>query len=261
MTAIVISGFLGENRAAEEKLIPQGQGAVSLNQKPGRGDLRPWREPLQVFSAPGGTKTIYRMGRATASDKRYWLAWPKVVHAAIGFDTEDTTERTVYAGDGYPKVTDNLALSSTDPTTNPTTHRPLGLPAPATAPTVTVNLPAADPDEGKYWMGIYEKDVVGLNVGEEFRITVDGGTPQPFTLVAGSGGKVTAASLAAQVDALDGIRAFVADKDDADVPLGVKAISDVKGKKFTFERMMGTKPNFDPDAVTLTDLFTAAGGV
>jgi hypothetical protein len=51
MTVIAISSFLGENRAAEPKLIPDGQGTVSLNQKPGRGDLRPWREPAQVFTA------------------------------------------------------------------------------------------------------------------------------------------------------------------------------------------------------------------
>ena len=56
MPTIAISSFLGENRAAEPKLIPDGQGTVSLNQKPGRGDLRPWREPTQVFTAPGGTK-------------------------------------------------------------------------------------------------------------------------------------------------------------------------------------------------------------
>lgn len=260
MPTITISSFLGENRAAEPKLIPDGQGAVSMNQKPGRGDLRPWRQPAQVFTAPGGTQTIYRMGQSAPSDTQYWLAWPSVVHAAQGFDAEDTTERTVFTGAGAPKVTDNLALSATQPTVNPTVTRPLGIPAPATAPSVKVNLPVPGPDEGKYWMGIYAKDLAGLVAGEEFRITVDGGTPQPFTLVNGTGGKVTQASFAAQIDALQGVRAFAAGEDDEDVPLGVKVISDQVGKTFTFERMLGTKQDFDPATTSLTQLFSSVGG-
>ena len=165
MPVIAISSFLGENRAAEPKLIPEVQGAISLNQKPGRGDLRPWRQPSQVFTAPGGTKTIYRMGRSTPSDTQYWLAWPDVVHTALGFDAEDTTERTAFTGSGAPKVTDNLALSAAQPTTNPMASRPLGLPAPATAPTVTVNLAAADPDEGKYSINILAKDMAFQTAG------------------------------------------------------------------------------------------------
>lgn len=259
MPVITVSSFLGENRAAEPKLIPDGQGAVSLNQKPGRGDLRPWHEPMQVFTAPSNAQTIYRMGRSTPSDTQYWLAWPHVVHTALGFDAEDTTERTAYTGDGAPKVTDNLSLSAAQPTVNPVAHRPLGLPAPATAPSVTVNLPPADPDEGKYTMGILAKDLAGLNPGEEFRFTVDGGTPQPFTLVAGDGGKVTAASFAAQCDAIEGIRAFATTADDEEYPLSVRAISDKVGAKFTFERMMGTKQDYDASVATLTQILSSVG--
>lgn len=262
MAKITLSAFQGENRAIEPKLLPEDQGVVSRNQKPGRGDLRPWRNPLQVMLTPSQTQrqTIYRMGRDTPGDTQYWLSWDKVVHVAPTFDPEDTSERTAYTGDGAPKVTDNLALSSGSPTLNPTANRPLGLPAPSTPPNVAVDLVPPDPDEGKYWMGVYEKDVAGLRAGEEFRVTVDGGTPQVFTLVNGAGGKVTAASFAAQLDALQGIRAFAADKDHKIVPLGVYAISDQVGKPWTFERMMGTKENFDPSAVTLTTLFSSTGG-
>lgn len=259
MPVIAVSSFLGENRAAEPKLIPDGQGAVSLNQKPGRGDLRPWHEPMQVFTAPSNTQTIYRMGRSTPSDTQYWLAWPHVVHTALGFDAEDTTERTAYTGDGAPKVTDNLALSSAQPTTNPMASRPLGLPAPATAPNVTVNLPPADPDEGKHTMGIQIKNMWGLSVGDEFRITLQGGTPQPFTLVAGEGGKVTAASFAAQIDALQGLRAFVTTADDEEYPLSVRAIADEPGKSFTFERMMGTKVDFEAGVATTETILSSVG--
>lgn len=259
MPVIAISSFLGENRAAEPKLIPEAQGAISLNQKPGRGDLRPWRQPSQVFTAPGGTKTIYRMGRSTPSDTQYWLAWPDVAHTALGFDAEDTTERTAFTGSGAPKVTDNLALSAAQPTTNPMASRPLGLPAPATAPTVTVNLAAADPDEGKYSINILAKDMAFQTAGWEYRITVAGGTPQTFTLVNGAGGKVTPESFAAQVDALTGVRAIAADKDDEDAPLGVKIISEKVGESFTLERMLSTKVDYAEGVATLSTILSASG--
>lgn len=140
MTAITITQFLGANQRLEPKLLPEGQGVQSLGQKPGRGDLRGWLAPTEVMKVPTGTqrKSIYRMGRDVVSDSAYWLAWTGVVHAVRGFDAEDTTERTYYTGDGAPKVTDNQSLTSDNPTVNPTASRPLGLPAPNAAATLTV---------------------------------------------------------------------------------------------------------------------------
>lgn len=130
MPTIRFAGFAGESRALHPKLLPEAACTVSRGQKPGRGDLRPWRQPLTVASVPTGRQTIYRMGRDIASDGQYWLSWPTVVHAVRGFESGDTTERTYYTGDGAPKVTDNImALASTP---YPTTSRPMGIPAPAT---------------------------------------------------------------------------------------------------------------------------------
>ncbi len=140
MAVIRWAGFAGENRALHPKLLPEAAGTLSRNQKPGRGDLRPWKNPAQVATVPSGRQTIYRMGRDVASDSTYWLSWPGVVHAVRGFDATDTTERTYYTGDGVPKVTYNTSLDGTDPQDNPGSNwRPLGLPAPATAPLVTTN--------------------------------------------------------------------------------------------------------------------------
>ena len=138
MPVIRLLGFAGENRALHPTLLPDVQGVVSLNQKPGRGDLRSWLQPLTVATVPSGRKSIYRMGRDVANDATYWLSWTsRPVHAVRGFDPADTTERTYFTGDGAPKVTDNLALDGTDPQNNPASTRPLGIPAPATRPTVT----------------------------------------------------------------------------------------------------------------------------
>lgn len=137
MTIIRWAGFSGENRAVHPKLLPEAVCTQSLNQKPGRGDLRPWKLPSTVATVPSGRNTIYRMGRDVASDANYWLSWTSTVHAVRGFDAEDTTERTYYTGNGAPKATDNTMALAGAP--YPTTYRPLGLPAPATAPTVTVD--------------------------------------------------------------------------------------------------------------------------
>ena len=135
MAVIVLAGFAGENRAIHLKLLRDDVGTISRNQKPGRGDLRPWKQPSTVATVPAGRQTIYRMGRDVASDSQYWLSWPTIVHAVRGFDAQDATERTYYTGDGAPKVTDNtIALTATP---YPTASRPLGIPAPATAPLVS----------------------------------------------------------------------------------------------------------------------------
>jgi len=131
MAVIKIAGFAGENRAIHPKLLPDSVGVISRNQKPGRGDFRPWKQPTTVATVPPGRHSIYRMGRDIASDSQYWLSWPGVVHAVRGFDPRDTTERTYYTGDGGPKVTDNLMALSSAP--YPTASRPLGIPAPSTA--------------------------------------------------------------------------------------------------------------------------------
>ena len=131
MPTIRFSGFSGEVRAAHPKLLADTACTLLRNAKPGRGDLRAWRQPLTVASVPAGRQTIYRMGRDVASDADYWLSWPTVVHAVRGFESGDTTERTYYTGDGSPKVTDNTIALASAP--YPTAHRPLGIPAPATA--------------------------------------------------------------------------------------------------------------------------------
>lgn len=144
MAIIRWSGFLGENRAMNAKLLPDGVCTRSQNQKPGRGDLRPWLQPSTVATVPAGRSSIYRMGRDVASDSQYWLSWPGVVHAVRDFNQEDATERTFYTGDGEPKVTDNIMALATPP--YPTTSRPLGIPAPATPPLVTTNPPSGTGD-------------------------------------------------------------------------------------------------------------------
>lgn len=151
-----VSGFAGCNQAVEPKLLPDVVGVSSVNCKPGRGDLRPWRQPLAVASADGASKTIYRMGRDVASDSQYWLAWSTVVHAVRGFIASDSTERTYYTGDGVPKVTDNILALATAP--YPTAYLLLGVPKPSTVLTLTQSVAGTGTDELRYYVQTFVTD-------------------------------------------------------------------------------------------------------
>ena len=156
MAKITLSGFGGENRAIHPLLLPDTVGTVSLNQKPGRGDLRPWNAPVAVASVPAGRKTIYRMGRDVASDTQYWLSWPTEVHAVRGFNAQDAAERTYYTGDGTPKWTDTTRALASAP--YPTAARELGVPAPATPVILAASGGASTTVETRFYVYTYVTD-------------------------------------------------------------------------------------------------------
>lgn len=139
MTTIRVAGFNGAVQSLHPSLLPENIGVSSINQRPGRGDLRPWNAPSQVATVAAAQTTIYRMGRDTQSDTNYWLSWNKSVHVVRGFNTDDPSERTYYTGDGTPKWTDKArALLSG---TYPTASRDLGVPAPRTPCVTTATTP------------------------------------------------------------------------------------------------------------------------
>lgn len=153
MAVIRYAGFSGENRAINPVLLPETVGVASRNQKPGRGDLRPWKSPLTVAASTAGRQTIYRMGRDIDNDAQYWLSWTTAVNVVRGFDANDTTEQTFYTGDGIPKFTDNILGLATAP--YPTASRPMGIPAPAGAPTVSGTNSGATSPVIEYYYYVY----------------------------------------------------------------------------------------------------------
>lgn len=153
---IVLGVFAGANKALHPKLLADTLGAESLNQKPGRGDLRPWREPLAVATVPSGRNTIYRMGRDVKSDSQYWLSWTTRVHAVRGYNTEDTTEKTYFTGSGAPKWTNNIIGLGTPP--YPTATRTLGVPAPSSAVTLSADDGVSEDVETRYYTYTYVTD-------------------------------------------------------------------------------------------------------
>lgn len=135
MTVVRVGAFGGEVRTLHPTLLADSQATASTNHKPLRGDLRPWRAPSTVATVTAGSKSIYRMGRDTASDSNYWLAWSTPVSVVRGFNQSDTNERTYYTGSGTPKWTDTAKALGAG--AQPVAWRELGLPAPAAAPTLS----------------------------------------------------------------------------------------------------------------------------
>ncbi len=143
-----LSGFLGANLKLDPRMLPPGLGVMSINQKPaGRGDLRPWRQPLAIDTAPigAGRLTIYRMGRDAPTPEAHWLAWSQIVRAIRGFDASDPTERTFFTGaPGGPQWTDSVMALAAAP--YPNASRALAVPQPTTAPAVTLNTDGSSGD-------------------------------------------------------------------------------------------------------------------
>lgn len=137
MPGVRVIGFGGENRALHATLLPETSATVSLNHRPLRGDLRPWRSPTTVATVTAGSKSIYRMGRDVPSDTNYWLAWPTPTNVVRGFNQSDNNERTYFTGSGTPKWTDTVKALGGG--AQPVATRELGVPAPLAAPTLSAS--------------------------------------------------------------------------------------------------------------------------
>lgn len=158
MSVIRFAGFAGANRALEPKLLPDTVGTESTNQKPGRGDLRPWKAPLNKATVPAGRKTIYRMGRDVVSDVNYWLSWPTVVHAVVGGNAADTSERTYYTGSGTPKWTDNQKALPVGTDSNQGA-RELGVPNPTSIITLSATGGVSETVETRFYTETFVSDI------------------------------------------------------------------------------------------------------
>jgi hypothetical protein len=157
VSVIRFTGFVGANRAVHPMLLGDSVGVTSLNQKPGRSDLRPWNAPLNKATVPASRKTIHRMGRDVASDTQYWLSWPTTVHAVLGGNAADTSERTYYTGDGAPKWTDTTKALAAAP--YPTASRTLGIPAPSGAISLSAAGGTSATVETRFYLDTFVSDI------------------------------------------------------------------------------------------------------
>jgi hypothetical protein len=156
MAVIRLGPFFGANLALRPKLLSANVGVRSLNHWPDRGDLRPWREPLTVATAPASTQTMAILKRDARTDTVYWLKWSTVVHVVNSFNATGTTKRTYFTGSGAPKVTDNILALAGEPF--PTAFRDLGIPQPMSLPSVVETTPGTGDDETRFYAYAYVSD-------------------------------------------------------------------------------------------------------
>lgn len=156
MEPIRLGPFLGANLRSHPKQLAPGVGTMSLNQNPMRGDLRPWRDPLTVGSVSAGRKTIFMLPRDSVSDAIYWLEWTQVVNVVRAYIADDAGKRLYYTGNGAPKSTDAALAIAGAP--YPTSYRDLGVPKPATAPTITQTSAGTGDDETRFYAYTYLTD-------------------------------------------------------------------------------------------------------
>lgn len=117
---------------------------LQSNQAQVASNTRLWTGALEALPASlvrktelaADIQTIYRFGQDVVGDTDYWFVWDKHVHVVKGPIAGDTTERTYFSGDGYPKVTNSEVALASEP--YPAAAYRLGIPSPTLAPSVTV---------------------------------------------------------------------------------------------------------------------------
>jgi hypothetical protein len=138
MAVIQLKSFGGISPKVSPRLLADNQAQVALNCAVFSGTIIPLPglgTSAATLTKTGTPKTIYRFGQDIISDANYWFHWTTDVDVARSQIAGDTSEWTFYTDGVLPKATYNtLALSGSD---YPTVSRPLGLPAPTSACSVS----------------------------------------------------------------------------------------------------------------------------
>lgn len=132
-----LNSFRGEAPRISPRLLPDTAAQAAVNSRLLTGDLEAWRQfaSEKVLSTSAPVETIYKLNGS-------WLSWGADVDVARGAVAGDTTFRTFITGpDVYdePRFT-NYALATTGSEPFPVATRPLGVPGPDSAPTLTVGV-------------------------------------------------------------------------------------------------------------------------
>lgn len=126
---IDISTFVGEIPKLSEKLLPGEYAAQAVNCNLESGNLQPVKGVATEQALESGAETIYRLGEQ-------WLQWNNKINVIESL-VQNSGGRIVYTGDHYPKETNVVLGLVSSPF--PTNSRRLGIAAPTSKLTTTVN--------------------------------------------------------------------------------------------------------------------------
>ena len=226
MAVIPIKSFGGIAPKVPPRFLPDTSAQVASNCVVFNGSLQPLTgvgSAVATLTKSGTPLTIYRFGQDLISDSQYWFHWTTDVDVCRSQIPGDTSEWTFYTDGTQPKATySTLALSGSN---YPTVSRPLGIPAPTTAPIVTVQA------AGK--VTIASSIVSAIKVGEKVGVTLDGTTWTDITVTT-----ATAAGIAAQLGAITDIDATVVDGS-----IEVTYTGSTPNEQLTVRYQTGTEPN------------------
>lgn len=200
MAALKISSFGGITPKVPPRYLQDSQAQVAINADVFQGSLQPLEalgSTVATLTKSGTPLTIYRFGQNEISDANYWFHWTTDVDVCRSQISGDTSEWTFFTGDGTPKATYNtIALSGSN---YPTVSRPLGVPAPATASTISVV-------SGTATVTLTATVISSLAVGETVGIKLGSGSWTDVVI-----STATADGIATQLGAITGVDAAVDD--------------------------------------------------
>ena len=131
---IEFTSFTGEVPLLEPEKLPPNAAQSALNCDLSTGVISPLKNDLFKWTPTkaGTIKSIYLFSDI------YWFHWTTEVNVIKGPIADDVSERTFWTGDGEPKVTDNTIATSGGGTNYPLNWYKLGVPKPASAPSVAL---------------------------------------------------------------------------------------------------------------------------
>lgn len=207
MAVIQIKSFGGISPKVPPRYLQDSQAQVATNSVVFSGALTPLQDvgaTVTTLAKSGTPKTIYRFGQDTISDSQYWFHWTTDVNVCRGQISGDTSEWTFFTGDGAPKATyAAIALSGTN---YPAVSRPLGLPNPDLALTVAANAVTGTGHAASLTLSAGNISLLTTTYGIQGSIT--GTADADYTTVSLTS-PITAASVAAAIDALPNVSAVV----------------------------------------------------
>ena len=207
MAVLQIKSFGGISPKVPPRYLADSQAQTALNSQIFSGALTPLKDvgtSVTTLAKAGTPQTIYRFGQDANSDSQYWFHWTTDVNVCRGQISGDTSEWTFYSGDGVPKATyASIALSGAS---YPAVSRPLGLPNPDVALTVSTDAFVATTHPGTVTLTATHIALLTTTYGIQCSIT---GQADGDYLTATLTSPITAASVAAAVTALAGVSAVV----------------------------------------------------
>jgi hypothetical protein len=130
-----ISPFGGMLPRVGTRVLPEDGAQVANNIKLKSGEIRPLREPA-LINSPAKPMPALTVFRGRDGENNAWFTWPQDVDVIRVPLSAEVESRFVWTGDGIPKIATYSDATDGGGNDYPKNCFALGIPAPATGPTV-----------------------------------------------------------------------------------------------------------------------------